>query len=79
MIAAPGRRYNRGVDEQRLTRLQEIILDVESLDLPLRDAMRLATQRAGFFIGQQRYQEERRKALAIVGGASGEEAGGTGL
>ena len=74
-----GRRYNPAVDEQRLTRLQEIILEIEPLGLPLRDAMRLATQRAGFFIGQQRYQEERRKALAIVGGGSGEEAGGTGL
>ena len=67
------------MNEQRLTRLQEIILEVEELNLPLRDAMRLATQRAGFFIGQQRYQEERRKALEIAAGGSGEEAGGTGL
>ena len=65
--------------EQRLTRLQEIILEVDRLQLPLRDAMRLATQRAGFFIGQQRYLEERDKALKIVAGEPEEEAGGTGL
>ena len=65
--------------EQRLTRLQEIILDLERLQLPLRDAMRLATQRAGFFIGQQRYVEERDKALKIAAGEPEEEAGGTGL
>lgn len=79
MIAAPGGRYNRPVDEQRLTHLQEIILEVDRLGLPLRDAMRLATQRAGFFIGQQRYQEERAKALEILAGGNGAEAGGTGL
>ena len=65
--------------EQRLTRLQEIILEVDRLQLPLRDAMRLATQRAGFFIGQQRYLEERDKALKIVAGEPEAEAGGTGL
>ena len=65
--------------EQRLTRLQEIILEIDRLQLPLRDAMRLATQRAGFFIGQQRYLEERDKALKIVAGEPEEEAGGTGL
>ena len=65
--------------EQRLTRLQEIILDLERLQLPLRDAMRLATQRAGFFIGQQRFMEERAKALRIVAGEPAEEATGTGL
>jgi hypothetical protein len=67
------------VAEQRLTRLQEIILDLERLQLPLRDAVRLATQRVGFFVGQQRYVEERGKALKIAAGEPVEEAGGTGL
>lgn len=53
--------------EARLTPLQKIILEVDALDLPLRDAMRLASQRAGFFVGQQRYQEELRKAREVLG------------
>ena len=64
---------------EQLTRLQEIILELESLNLPLRDAVRMATQQVGFFVGQQRYLEERDKALAIVGGESPDAATGTGL
>jgi hypothetical protein len=62
--------------DAQLTELQRVILEIEALELPLRDAMRLATQRAGFFVGQQRYTQERDRALAIVeqsgvpGGAS---------
>jgi hypothetical protein len=51
---------------EQLTRLQNVILDIEKLDLPLRDSMRLATQRVGFFVGEQRYIEERDRALAIL-------------
>jgi hypothetical protein len=58
--------------EQQLTRLQRIILDIDRLNLPLRDAMRLATQQVGFFVGQQRYTDELRKARAIA--AEEEEA-----
>jgi hypothetical protein len=80
MIAAPAARYNAPVaEETRLTQLQQVILDVEKLGLPLRDAMRLTTQQVGFFVGQQRYLEERAKALSIAEGGTGEEAGGTGL
>ena len=43
----------------KLTRLQQIILEIEPLGLPLRDAVRVATQQVGFFVGQQRYIEER--------------------
>jgi hypothetical protein len=53
--------------EQQLTRLQKIILDIDRLNLPLRDSMRLATQQIEFFVGQQRYVDELRKAKAIVG------------
>ena len=72
------RRYNRFMPE-RLTRLQRIILEIEELNLPLRDSVRLATQQVGFFVGQQRYIEERDKALAIVQGQPAEAAEGTGL
>jgi hypothetical protein len=51
---------------EQLTRLQNVILDIEKLDLPLRDSMRLASQRVGFFVGEQRYIEERDRALAIL-------------
>jgi hypothetical protein len=64
---------------ERLTRLQQIILDIEKLNLPLRDSVRLATQQVGFFVGQQRYLEEHDKALAIVQGEPEEAAGATGL
>ena len=35
-----------------LTDLQQAILDIERMGLPRRDAMRLVTQRVGFFVGQ---------------------------
>ena len=63
---------------ERLTELQEIILDIERLNLPLRDAMRLATQRVGFFVGQERYLKERERALALTAGEPAEPAGGAG-
>src|SRR5947208_13614728 len=75
----PSAFYNRPMPEEQLTRLQQIILDIEKLGLPLRDAMRLATQQVGFFVGQQRYLEERDKALAMIQGQPEEAAGGTGL
>ena len=62
-----------------LTPLQRAIYDVDQLGLNLRDSMRLVTQRMGFFVGQQRYLEERDKALAILAGQPSEAAGGTGL
>ena len=64
---------------EKLTKLQQIILDIDKLGLPTRDAVRLATQQVGFFVGQQRYIEERDKALAIVQGVPEGAAGGTGL
>jgi hypothetical protein len=64
---------------ERLTRLQQIILEIEELNLPLRDAVRQATQQVGFFVGQQRFIEERDKALAIVSGERREAVEGTGL
>ncbi len=51
---------------EQLTELQQIILEIEDLGLSLREAMKIATQRAGFFVGQQRYQEELAKAQRIL-------------
>ena len=50
----------------RLTPLQHAIYEVDQLGLNLRDSMRLVTQRMGFFVGQQRYLEERAKIAAIL-------------
>ena len=61
-----------------LTGLQRTILEVEALDLPLREAMRLTNARVGFFVGQQRYKEELRRALEIIGADQPETAEATG-
>jgi hypothetical protein len=58
------------VTDQELTALQQAILDVEALNLPLREAMRLVTFRVGFFVGQQRYVGELKRARAIIGADS---------
>jgi hypothetical protein len=50
-----------------LTPLQRAIYDVDQLGLNLRDSMRLVTQRMGFFVGQQRYLQERERIRAIMG------------
>jgi hypothetical protein len=49
-----------------LTPLQRAIYEVDQLGLNLRDSMRLVTQRMGFFVGQQRYLEERAKIAAVL-------------
>ncbi len=66
-------------DPLGLTPVQRAIYDVDQLGLNLRDSMRLVTQRVGFFVGQQRYLEEREKIAAMLeqytGAANGTEAG----
>lgn len=59
--------YNRHVTANELTGLQRTILEIEALGLPLREAVRLANARVGFFVGQQRYREELQRALEIIG------------
>ena len=51
---------------EQLTDLQKIILETDALDLTVRDSIRQVSARVGFFVGQQRYQEELEKARAIV-------------
>ena len=53
----------------RLTELQEAILEIEALGLPPRDAMRLVTQRVGYFVGQARYVQELDKAQRLLASA----------
>lgn len=50
----------------QLTPLQRAIYETDLLGLNLRDSMRLATQRMGFFVGQHRYLQERVKIAQFI-------------
>jgi hypothetical protein len=50
----------------KLTPLQTAIYETDQLELPLREAMRIVTQRVGFFVGQQRYQQEQARIAALL-------------
>lgn len=50
----------------KLTPLQRAIYETDLLDLNLRDSMRTVTQRVGFFVGQQRYLQERERIAALI-------------
>src|SRR4051794_38231563 len=63
------------VELPELTELQQAVLEVEQMGLPRRDAMRLTTQKVGFFVGQQRYTEELKKALKILEGRAATSEG----
>ena len=49
-----------------LSPLQRAIYETDLLGLNLRDSMRLVTQRMGFFVGQQRYLQERERIAAWI-------------
>ena len=49
-----------------LSPLQRVIWETDQLGLTLRDSQKLATQRMGFFVGQQRYLEERAKIERFI-------------
>jgi hypothetical protein len=51
-----------------LTPLQRAIYEVDQLGLDLRDSMRLVTQRVGFFVGQDRYLQERQRVADYIAG-----------
>lgn len=61
----------------QLTDLQQIILETDALGLTVRDSIRQVSARAGFFVGQLRYQDELRKAREIVATGDGPDAVGT--
>jgi hypothetical protein len=50
-----------------LTPLQRVIYETDQLNLSLRDSIKLATARMGFFVGQHKYLEERGKISRLLG------------
>lgn len=54
---------------QQLTPLQRAIYETDQLGLTLRDSIKLVTQRMGFFVGQNKYLEERVKIQRILDAA----------
>ena len=50
-----------------LTPLQRVVFETDLLDLTLRDSIKLASARMGFFVGQHKYLEERGKIARILG------------
>ncbi len=49
-----------------LTPLQRVIFETDQLDLSLRDSIKLATARMGFFVGQHKYLQEREKIARLL-------------
>jgi hypothetical protein len=61
----------------QLTELQQVILEIDALGLTVRDSIKQVSARVGFFVGQQKYQEELVKARAIAATGSGPDAVGS--
>jgi hypothetical protein len=53
-------------DLPSLTPLQRAIYETDQLGLTLRDSIKLVTQRMGFFVGQNKYLEERVKIERLL-------------
>jgi hypothetical protein len=49
-----------------LTPLQRAIYETDQLDLTLRDSIKIVSQRMGFFVGQNKYLEERARIARLV-------------
>jgi hypothetical protein len=49
-----------------LTPLQRAIYETDQLNLTLRDSIKIVTQRMGFFVGQNKYLDERGKIERIL-------------
>jgi hypothetical protein len=49
-----------------LTPLQRAIFETDQLGLTLRDSIKIVTQRMGFFVGQNKYLEERAKIERLL-------------
>jgi hypothetical protein len=54
---------------ESLTPLQRVIYETDQLGLTLRDSIKIVTQRMGFFVGQNKYLEERAKIDRILAAA----------
>jgi hypothetical protein len=50
-----------------LTPLQRAIYETDKLDLSLRDSIKVVSARMGFFVGQNKYLEERTKIQRVLG------------
>jgi hypothetical protein len=50
-----------------LTPLQRAIYETDQLDLSLRDSIKIVSQRVGFFVGQNKYLDERAKIARLLG------------
>lgn len=70
-------RYHLRAMAEALTRVQQIILEVDALGLTVRESIRMVSAQVGFFVGQQRYQDELTKARAIVAEGSGPDEVGS--
>jgi hypothetical protein len=57
-----------------LTPLQRVIYETDQLGLTLRDSIKIASQRMGFFVGQNKYLEERAKIARILGATEATES-----
>jgi hypothetical protein len=49
-----------------LTPLQRAIYETDQLGLSLRDSIKIVSQRMGFFVGQNKYLEERAKIERLL-------------
>lgn len=49
-----------------LTPLQRVVFETDQLDLTLRDSIKLATARMGYFVGQHKYLDEREKIARLI-------------
>jgi len=52
-----------------LTPLQRVVFETDQLGLTLRDSIKIVSQRMGFFVGQNKYLEERAKIERLLGQA----------
>jgi hypothetical protein len=50
-----------------LTPLQRAIYETDQLGLTLRDSIKIVSQRMGFFVGQNKYLDERAKITRLLG------------
>lgn len=58
-------------DLNALTPLQRAIYETDQLGLTVRDSIRIVTARMGFFVGQNKYLEERAKIAQLLGPQNG--------
>jgi hypothetical protein len=58
---------------QSLTPLQRAIYETDQLGLTLRDSIKIVTQRMGFFVGQNKYLEERAKITRLLAADEAEQ------